>query len=157
MTVAAAGGSAAALEIPAGGIEDRQPDIIEETAAFGEQLFLDQVFVGAGHQAAALLVGKSLAEPGHCTVQVMQVNRVHAGDGIGRSPLLCGAIRSRIHDPVQHGQKYGAFDWKLELAVGQQVFDHRSARAVTPQSFEEQGRTDPLGLDRRGLAVLDAR
>ena len=39
MTVAAKRGSAVTLEIQAGGIEDRQPDIIEEVAAFGEQLF----------------------------------------------------------------------------------------------------------------------
>jgi hypothetical protein len=41
MTVAPERGSTVTLEIQAGGIEDRQPDIIEETAAFGEQLFLD--------------------------------------------------------------------------------------------------------------------
>ena len=58
MTVAAERASAVALEIQAGGIEDRQPDIIEEAVAFGEQLLLDQILVGAGHQAAALLVGK---------------------------------------------------------------------------------------------------
>ena len=155
ITVAAERGSAFALEIQAGGIEDRQPNIIEEPAAFGEQVFLDQILVGAGHQAAALLVGKLLAEPGHCTVQVVQVDRVHAADGIRGSPLLRRPIRTRIHDPMQHGQKDGALDRKFELAVSQQVFDHRSARAVMPQSFEEQGRTDSPGVDRRGLAVLD--
>ena len=83
MTVAAERGPAVAFEIQAGGIEDRQPDIIEEAAAFGEQLFLDHILVGARHQAASLLVGKFLAEPGHRPVQVMQVDRVHAADGIG--------------------------------------------------------------------------
>jgi hypothetical protein len=87
----------------------------------------------------------------------MQVDRVHAADGIGGSPLLRGAIRAGIHDPMQHGQEHGALDWKLELAVGQQVFDHRSAKAVAPKSLEEQGWADPLGLDRRGLALLDGR
>ena len=58
---------------------------------------------------------------------------------------------------MQHGQKDRALDRKLELAVGQQVFDHRSAKAVAPKSFEQQGRADPLGVDRRCLAVLDAR
>ena len=80
MTVAAERGPTVAFEIQAGGIEDRQPDIIEEAAAFGEQLFLDQILVGAGRQAAALLVGKFFAEPSHRPVQVMQVDRVHAAD-----------------------------------------------------------------------------
>ena len=157
MTVAAERRSAVTLEIQARRIEDRQPHIIEEVAALGEQLFLDQILVAAGHQAAALLVGKFFAEPSHRPVQVMQVDRVHAADGIGGSPLLRGTIRARIHDPMQHGQEHGALDRKLELAVGQQVFDHRSAKAVPPKSLEEQGRADPLGVDRRGLALLEGR
>ena len=48
MTVVAERRSAVALEIQARGIEDRQPDVIEEAAAFGEQSFLDQILVGAG-------------------------------------------------------------------------------------------------------------
>src|SRR5664279_1399767 len=71
MIVAAERGSAVTLEIEARGIEDRQPDIIEEAAAPGEQLLLDQILVGAGHQAASLLVGKFFAEPGHRPVQVI--------------------------------------------------------------------------------------
>jgi hypothetical protein len=59
--------------------------------------------------------------------------------------------------PVQHGQKHGALDRKLELAGGQQVFDHRSAKAVVPKSLEQERRTDPLGVDRRRLALLDGR
>ena len=65
MTVETERRSAFAFEIQARGIEDRQPDIIEEAATLGEQLFLDQILVGAGHQTAALLIGKFLAEPGH--------------------------------------------------------------------------------------------
>jgi hypothetical protein len=49
MTVAAERLAAFALEIKAGGIEDRQPDIVEQAAASGEQLLLDQILVGAQH------------------------------------------------------------------------------------------------------------
>jgi len=56
MTVAPERLAAFALEIQAGGIEDRQPHIVEEAAALAEQLFLDQILVGAGSYAAAGLV-----------------------------------------------------------------------------------------------------
>ena len=80
MTIAAERLAAFALEIEAGRIEDCQPDIVEETAALGEQLLLDQILVGARRQAAAALVGKFLAQPGHRPIQVMQVDRLHSAD-----------------------------------------------------------------------------
>jgi len=61
MTVVAERLAAFALKIQAGGIEDRQPHIIEEAAALGEKLLLDQILVGAGRQAAAGLVREFLA------------------------------------------------------------------------------------------------
>jgi len=57
----------------------------------------------------------------------------------------------------EHGQDHGALDRKLELAAGQKVLDHRSAKAVAPKSFKEKLRADPLGVDRRRLALLERR
>jgi hypothetical protein len=54
-------------------------------------------------------------------------------------------------------QDHGALDRKFELAVGQKILDHRSATAVPPKPLEEEGRADPLGVDRRGLTFLDGR
>src|SRR5208283_2548373 len=71
MTVPAETVAAFALEIEAGRIEDRQPRIVEEVAALGEQVALDQILVGAGPRAAARLVRKFLAQPGHRPVEVM--------------------------------------------------------------------------------------
>ncbi len=47
------------------------------------------------------------------------------------------------------------FDRKFELALDQEVFDHRAAKTVPPQPLEQQRRPDALGLDRRCLALLD--
>ena len=58
---------------------------------------------------------------------------------------------------MEHGQENGALDRKFEFAVGQQVFDHRSAIAVPPEPLEEKGRADPLGVDRRRPALLEGR
>ena len=56
---------------------------------------------------------------------------------------------------MQHGQEDGTLDRKLELAISQKVFDHRSAKTVPPQPLEQQGRADALGVDRRRLALLE--
>lgn len=85
----------------------------------------------------------------------MQVDLVHATDGIGGPPLFRGAVRTRIHDPMQHSQEDGALDRKLEPAIGQQVLDHRAAGAVPPEPLEQQGWPDALGLDRCCLALGD--
>ena len=63
MTVVAERLAAVALEIQAGSIEDRQPDIVEQVAAPAEHLLLDQVLGGTGRQAAAGLIREFLAQP----------------------------------------------------------------------------------------------
>src|SRR5271166_3109646 len=48
--------------------------------------------------------------------------------------------------------------WGVKIGrrlTGQEVFDHRSAKAVPPKPLEQQGRADTLGLDRCRLALLD--
>src|SRR5208283_5327029 len=92
---------------------------------------MDGIFWGLG-------LHPLLAEPGHRPVEVMQVDLVHAADGVGGPPLLRGAIRTRIHDPMEDGQEDGALDRKFKLAIGQEVFDHRSERAVPPEPLEQQ-------------------
>lgn len=64
MTVVADRLAAVTLEIQAGGIEDRQPDIVEQAAAPGEHLLLDPVLGGAGRQAAAGLIRQFLPSSG---------------------------------------------------------------------------------------------
>jgi hypothetical protein len=56
---------------------------------------------------------------------------------------------------MQHGQEHGALDREFELAIGQEVFDHRAATTVPPEPLEQQRRPDARGLDRRRLTLLD--
>jgi len=93
MAVAAEHLSAVTREIQTRRIEDRQPDVVEQVAAFAGQLFLDQVLAGARRQVAALLIRKFVAEPGHRPAQMVQVDRRYAADRMGRPPFLRGAIR----------------------------------------------------------------
>src|SRR3954453_366223 len=111
-----------------------------------------------GCDSALLVRGQFLAQPGHGTVEVVQGQPVHAGDGVIGHPLLAGPVRAGHQDPVQYGGEDGPLDRKLEPALSQQILDHGLAAGLLPQPLEEQRGTDALGQHARALKVrLESR
>src|SRR4051794_31508097 len=124
-------------------------------------MLLDQVLDRARGKGcgSALLIGREfLAQPGHGTVEVVQGQPVHAGDGVIGHPLLAGPVRAGHHDPVQHGGEDGPLDRKLEPALSEQIL--RPGIALRPdydaaQLWALAKATRGAGQSRRLLALAE--
>src|SRR4051794_313384 len=106
------------------------------------------------HPAA---VGNRLAEPGHGLVGMLQGQRLGAGDAQALLPVMGVAIRTRDHQPVQHGQVDGTFDVEAETAFGQQAAQDIAAASFPPQPPEHQVRADAAPSQFGQLAAVEAR
>src|ERR1700759_733288 len=87
--------SAEAFEVEAGGVHEHQVEPAEQVTTMGEQLFLDQVLGAARREWRGVILlpgGQCFTEPGHGTVEVVQVEVSAAADAI----ILAPAIRRQI-------------------------------------------------------------
>jgi len=114
VAVAAEGLPAGTFEVETGGVHEHQVEAAEEIAPVGEQPLLDQV-LGAtrGERRARVLLHlrQCLAEPGHRPVEMVQLQRLDAGDPVVLAPAIGGQIRATAHQPVSApaGRGWGPF------------------------------------------------
>ena len=83
--------AARALEVQTGGVHEHQVEPAEQVAPMREQLLLDQILAAAWceRRRAVLLIGRQfLAEPGHGTIKMMEVELFAAGDAILLAPAI---------------------------------------------------------------------
>ena len=85
---------------------------------------------GAEGRGAILLVAPQfLAEPGHRTIEMMQVETVGAVDAIVLPPAIGGPIRAAAHQAMQHGEEHRAFQretWPRPRASAAMTLGSRS-------------------------------
>jgi hypothetical protein len=94
------------------------------------------------------------AEPGHRTVQVLQLQAVAAGKDVAPYPTQGSAITAGITEAVQHGDKDGPFDGEGKATLLDQGVDDGLAAGVAPEALENEGRSKATGADDGSLAVL---
>ena len=94
------------------------------------------------------------AEPAHCAVQMLQLERFGAVDGLVTAPLKRAAVGAGDHETVQHGHEHRAFDIEVMVAGGQQLAHDLLAAGLTPQPFEDQCRADRDDLGVGGIVCI---
>jgi hypothetical protein len=149
-------GAALSLEGQAGGVHEYHAELGKQVSPAGEQLFLDEILATARRQGAGpALIGQRLAEPGHSTVEMMQLQPLGAVDAVVGTPLFRRSVGARHKQAVQHGQEHRALGGKGELSLCGQGRQYRLAAGLLPQPFEQQRRTDPSARRiRRDFALL---
>src|SRR5215472_12559080 len=148
--------SAEAFEVEAGGIHEHQVQAAEQVAPMGEQLLLDQVLGAARRETRRIILlprGQCFTEPGHGTVEVVQVEVFAAADAIILAPAIRRQIRTAAHQAMQHGEKHRAFQYEAMTALARQTCDHGLAAGLLPQPLEQQGGADAAYRDRRSIAT----
>ena len=125
-----------------GGVEEHQVERGEQVAASSEQLLLDEVLDAPRRGRIGLAFPERLAEPAHRAVQMLQLERFGAVDGLVPAPLKRAAVGARDHETVQHGHEHRALDIEMMVAGGEQLAHDLLAAGLTPQPFEDQRRAD---------------
>ena len=82
----------------------------------------------------------------------MQLELTDAIDDQPMAPRLGGAVGAGVEQPVQHGEKDGAFDIELEFPLAGQFANHAPATGLLPQPFEGECRAELAGHHFGGLA-----
>ena len=152
VAVAAEGLPAGAFEVETGGVHEHQVEPAEQIAPMGEQPLLDQVLGAArGERRARVLLRlrQLLAEPRHRPVEMLQLQRLGAGDPVVLAPAIGRQVRAATHQPVQNGEEDRPLEREPVLALLGHVLDHRPAAGLGPQALEHQGRPDPPHRRRR--------
>ena len=142
LAVLAEGVAAVAGEEQRGGVEEHQVERGEQVAASSEQLLLDEVLDAPRRGGIGLAFTERLAEPAHRAVQMLQLERFGAVDGLVTAPLKRAAVGARDHETVQHGHEHRALDIEMMVAGGEQLAHDLLAAGLTPQAFEDQRRAD---------------
>jgi len=132
MAVLAQALTAFALEVERGCIEKDQTELAEQVVAQGEQLLLDEILGGAGTKAVPALVGERVAEPAHRAVKLVKLKTGDTVDHQAPAPLLGGAVGAGIEQAMEDGEKDGAFEIELEVALGGERADHLLAAGLPP-------------------------
>ena len=117
-------GAAGAVERQTGRVHEDQRQIAKQIAAALEQALLDQVLDAARGQRAGSGGGDLLTKPGHCPVEVMQLQLLDPGDPVVGHPFLAAAVRARHEQPMQDAGEDGALDDKFKTAVREQFAQH---------------------------------
>ncbi len=110
------------LEVDRRGVEENELKIGEEIAAVSEQIFLDSVLDATRSErrfVRLLVLGQHLTQPGHGPVEVVELKRVTAVDPIIPPPFVRSSITAGYKKTMQHSEKDGPLDVKLEAATGQ--------------------------------------
>jgi len=69
-------------------------------------------------------------------------------------PLVGGAVTARRQQAVQHCEEDRAFHGELEVAWGQELFEHRGTASLLPEAFEDEHGAQAEGAHHRELALL---
>ena len=137
--------AAGALEIEAGGVHEHEVKPRQQIAPMGEQPLLHHVLHAARGERRAgvlLLFRQLLPQPGHRPIEMMQIERLDAGDGVILAPAVGRAIGAAHEQPVQHREEHRAFQRKAVPAFARQLRDHRATAGLLPQPLEHQRRPD---------------
>jgi hypothetical protein len=116
----------------------------------GEQLLLDQILRAAWRERRGpvlLIGGQRLAEPGHGTVEVVQVETIAVVDAVVLAPAIGSEIRATAHQPVQHREEHRSFQREAMAAAPRLRRDHALAAGLLPQPLEQQRRADASHRD----------
>ncbi len=145
VAVPAQGLSAGALEVEAGGVHEHEVEPDQQIAPMREQPLLHYVLQAARRErraAVLLLFRQLLAQPRHGSIEVMQIERLAAGDGVILAPAVGRAIGAAHEQPMQHREEHRAFQPKAVPAFARQLGDHRATAGLLPQPLEHQRRPD---------------
>ena len=105
--------SARALEIEAGRIHEDDVERGQEVAAPREQALLQEVLQTTRRERrrpVLLGFGQLLAEPGHGSIEMMQIEAVDALDPTIQAPAVGGAIGAAAEQPMQYGEERRALE-----------------------------------------------
>src|SRR5262249_2267721 len=119
-----------------------------------EQSLLHHVLHAARGERRApilLLLRQFLAQPGHRPIEMMQIEPLHAGDGVVLARAIGGAVGAAHEQPVQHSEEHRTLQREAVLAFARELRDHRPAAGLLPQPLEHQRWSDPMhgDLERR--------
>ena len=148
--------AALALEVDGSGIEEHQIQMGEQVPPPREQLFFDEVLVGSGREgrrASLLVFRRNFAQPSHGPVEMVQAQLAGAFYGVAVLPPLGSAVAAGREEAMQHGEKDGPLNGKLEAAVFQQSGQDLADGAGFPKTLEDRGRADPGASSGDGLAT----
>ena len=146
VAMAAEGLPAGTLEVETRRVHEDQVEPAEQIAPVGEQPLLDQVLGAArGERRARILLGlrQFFAKPCHRPIQMMQLQRLGAGDPVVLAPAIGRQIRAAAHQPVQHGKENRPLERELVPPLRRHVVDHGATAGLGPQTLEHQGRAGP--------------
>jgi hypothetical protein len=123
-----------------------------------EQRLLDQILAPPRRPRGVTLLGQRLTQPGHGARQLVQSERLGAGNLIGIQPGVAGPVGPRHHQAVQHAGEHRAFQREAEAPARGELLDHRGATGLLPQPAEDHWRANARGgggLERTSLQAGD--
>src|SRR5262245_17481813 len=148
------------LKVQAGGVHEHQVEPRKQIAPIRKQLFFDNVLGTAwrkGRATLLVLVGQFLAQPRHCTVEMMQLQIIDAGDSVIIPPAIRGAIGAADEYAVQHGEEHGALQGKAVLALACEFRSYRATASILPEALEHERGPHLASCDLRCLVGLCRR
>ena len=83
----------------------------------------------------------------------MQFQVVSAVDEVIGFPALPGAIAAGGTEAMQDGEKDGAFNIEVVVAVSEKLADDGLAAGLLPEALKDEAGPDAAGADGRGLAI----
>ena len=129
----------------------------EQISTASEQRFLEDVFRAAlakGGCSDLLLVGQGLAEPGHGTIDLVQLDFFRTGNLVFLLPdLQARPITAWVEQPMKHRQEQDPFHGQIKPSPSQQPLDDLGKLQFVPQPAEDESRSDPAVRNRRRAAL----
>jgi len=141
---------ASAFEIEAGGVHEYQVEAGEQVAPLRKQALLDDVLQATWRERRAAVLFRRrqfLAQPGHRPIEMMQLEPIHAADGIVLAPAIRCSVGAADEQAMQDGEEYRPLQGKLVSATLGEIGDDAAAAGLLPQSFEDHSRSDPANCD----------
>ena len=139
-----------AFEPQRGGVVERHRDRAEQRPAVAIECFLDRF----RHDPSLADV---LSQPSHRFVGMVEGEVFGTRDLEPPLPAAGVAIRARHHQPVQHRQIDRPLQVEPKLPIGQQVFEHRLATGLDPQSAKYQIGSDARPPQLPELTAIETR
>lgn len=88
---------------------------------------------------------------------MIEIEKLGARDMHAVAPCAGMAVRTRDHQPVQHGEINGALDIAAEAAAGEKAGEHGAAAGLRPEAAEHQIGSDTRTAQFRQFAAVKAR
>ena len=142
--------AAFSFEINRSGVEEDELEISEEVAPVGEEILLDPVLDASWRErrlVLLLILGQLFTQPGHGSVEVMELQVVAAFDLVVRLPLVGGAVAAGVHEAMEHGEEDGALDVEFIASCIEELLDDVPAAGLLPEPLEDEGGADAPGGD----------